>query len=321
MELVDVIARVAIEPLVRRRHDQQACRRQHPRELREHRRLVGRVQMLDRLERNDGVERRVGQAAARCTTLRQSGWSRCRRSIVRARIEPASMSTPTAAAAFVPSKRGAVAFAARGIEHAPALGVPARERVTVPVLVRDLAGAGRKKAFAGEGEVGCHAGHVPRRSSEERRRGGKASILPIRRGRLRRAIRHRNRPLGRSSRDRCGPGPARASRRRSVSGISTLSNRRTPSGSSAWARTKYLPGSSGSRGKVSEKAKRCAPMRLGVTPSMSVATPYTGVPSARTMPRRTTGARPSGENTSPAIVSAPPGGTRRRRVQRQRLDA
>ena len=49
------------------------------------------------------------------------------------------------------------------------------------------------------------------------------------------------------------------------------------------------------RGSVNANAKRSLAVFRGATPSMSVATPYTGVPSARTMPISTTGARPSGE--------------------------
>ena len=47
-------------------------------------------------------------------------------------------------------------------------------------------------------------------------------------------------------------------------------------------------------------------MRRGDAPSMSVATPYTGVPSARTTPTSTTGTRPSGANTSPRTFSVSP---------------
>ena len=84
MELVDVTARVAVEPLVRRRNDQQARRLQHPRELGEHPRLVGGIQMLDRLERHDDVERRIGKRQPGARPFDKADASRCRRSIVRA---------------------------------------------------------------------------------------------------------------------------------------------------------------------------------------------------------------------------------------------
>src|SRR5262245_4708061 len=52
-----------------------------------------------------------------------------------------------------------------------------------------------------------------------------------------------------------------------TSGFSRVSNMRTPSGSSTCARTKYLPGSSGSAGNSSSKAKRSVARGRGTTPS------------------------------------------------------
>ena len=61
-----------------------------------------------------------------------------------------SKSMPTALCATDPEQRGAVAFAASGVEHALAGREAARESVAVPVLVGNFAAAARQETLAGE---------------------------------------------------------------------------------------------------------------------------------------------------------------------------
>ena len=51
---------------------------------------------------------------------------------------------------YGPEQRGAVAFAASGVEHALAGREAARESVAVPVLVGNFAAAARQETLAGE---------------------------------------------------------------------------------------------------------------------------------------------------------------------------
>ena len=147
--LVAVSARVGIGLLVRRGKQQHAARRQQAREAR-HQCLVG-LDVLEGLERNDEVERGVGQHMQRgCVGLlvaqvRSPG-------VARAGMRHRRVGDVHAqhAGGDVGQQRGTVALAAGGIEHPAPARKTARPRIAVPVFVPDLAHALGREAFTGE---------------------------------------------------------------------------------------------------------------------------------------------------------------------------
>src|SRR2546423_2045916 len=307
MEFVDVFPRVAVQVLVGRRDDQQSFGLEHACKLGNHLRLVGRVEVLDGLERYNSIHRSVRQGQ------RRTG----------ADDEADAITLPVALAGMGNGGGGdvdrddalrhgskecaAISLTAGSVEHPLAGGEPARKRVPVPMLVGDFAGAAGYKALSGERDIGSHAGTVPRAPMSEAPR--KTAILPD----------HRvpSRPLAASvasvpACQRCAMRTRPSSRvsPSTINDCSMLSNSRTPSRSSACARIRYLPGNSGSSGNVSMNENCRSSIRIGATPSMSEATPYIGVPSARTTPSSITGPRPSGANTLPSTVNAFPDLTR-----------
>ena len=130
--------------------------RSTPRELGQHPRLIGRLQVLDRLERHDDVDTCVGQRqlGGRAFDEFDIGVPGVRRARVCKR--PCVDVDAGHVNGGVGEQRTAIPLATRHIQHASARDERARERVAMPVLVGNFAGGARHVAFAGEFEVGAH---------------------------------------------------------------------------------------------------------------------------------------------------------------------
>ena len=155
VKLVDVVAFIAVGALVRRGDDDDAVGCKHAGELGQHPRLVGVAQMFDGFKRDDDVDRGVGQrqrsAGALDETHPRAVAVACSRVRDGGRIDV----DPDRGCCRLAEQRGAVAFAAGGIEHALARDVATREGVAMPVLVGDLAGTRRQESLTRE----CKLGH------------------------------------------------------------------------------------------------------------------------------------------------------------------
>ena len=116
--------------------------------------------MLDRLERDDRIEARVGKRQ-RCAI----GLSKLE---VRDRRVPGSCMIHRGGLDVGARHRGgagreeraAVPFAAGDVEHAEARDERGREMVAMPVLVPDLAGGARNESLAREFEVLAHCSAI-----------------------------------------------------------------------------------------------------------------------------------------------------------------
>ncbi len=140
-----------VDGSVGRGNDQHAHWRQHPAEFREH--FALERQMLDGLEGHDDVDTSVGQRELRDGALdigeivRRIAFTRMRHR-VRGDVDACHMRGGTR------KQKTAIAFAARGIEHAQAAHDRRDERVAMPVLVPDRSAHLRRETLAGEGERG-----------------------------------------------------------------------------------------------------------------------------------------------------------------------
>ena len=155
---VDVVARVRVKVPIRRGHHQQPVRREHARELDEHRKLVRRRQVLDGLEGHHHIDRCRGERQARARggdeTHPLAVPVRRARAIDRRHVD--------VDAEHVRGNRSqqarAIAFSAGRVEHTLARDEAARKGVTVPVLVGNLTGIARQKALAREFRGGSQRG-------------------------------------------------------------------------------------------------------------------------------------------------------------------
>jgi hypothetical protein len=156
VERIHVAARFRVLGPVRRRQHQHAVGGQHARELREHARLVGRIEVLDRLERDDHVDAGVRQRQLGGRALHERQVAD--RPVGLARMRDRRLVDVDAGhlAGDGREQRAAVAFAAGGVQHALPVRVSARVRIAVDVLVDDLAPDAGDEALAGERQVVRH---------------------------------------------------------------------------------------------------------------------------------------------------------------------
>ena len=168
VERVHVAARFRVLGPVRRGQHDEPPGSEDARELLQHRRLVGRVEMLDRLERDDEVDAGVleRKRGRRSFDEAQAG----HRGVGGARVRDGRRVDvdPDDLAGRAREKRGAVALAAGRVEHAPPGGEARRERVAVDVLVDDLPAHAGDEALAGErgaGSRSCEEARSPSASA------------------------------------------------------------------------------------------------------------------------------------------------------------
>src|ERR1022692_1921291 len=162
MEFVDVSALVAIQALVRRRYDQQSVGCEYAGKFREHLRLVDGIQMLDGLERHNDVDRRIRQRQRGTGTAKKADTALFAVPFAGVRNGGCVDIDPDDAARNGSEERAAISLTAGRIEHPLARCKLARKRVTMPMLVRDFAGAAGNEALPGERDIESHAGIVPR---------------------------------------------------------------------------------------------------------------------------------------------------------------
>ena len=160
VELVHVVARIGVFSLVRTRQYRETLRTQHPPHFVEERGLGSDV--LDRFERDDDVERRVGERQRRAVGFAKlevalSG-------VARAGVRDRGRRDvgPDHACRAAREERAAVTLAARDVEHLASRDERRDEVVAMPVLVPDLACGARDEALAGERKLVVHSGHSTR---------------------------------------------------------------------------------------------------------------------------------------------------------------
>src|ERR1700682_3725181 len=143
MEFVDVSACVAVQALVGRRYDQQSVGLEHTRKLGEHLRLVGRVEMLDGLKRYDGIHRSVRQRQRRTGAGEEADAIALPVSFAGVGDGGSIDVDADNAGRHVAKECAAISLTASRVEHALPGREPARESVSMPMLVGYFAGAGR----------------------------------------------------------------------------------------------------------------------------------------------------------------------------------